>query len=370
MQSRLPAACEQKLINFAQALINQQNARVVVPPQQKASGFWFGGGNMVQAASGELYICGRYRNHGDSRTGLASGERGLEFAVFKSGPDAASFEKVLSIPKSGLGVNGLEVLSIEGAALHLSDRGVELFISTEKAGLPYPDEIASYLKPGAGVWTIEHAAAGDVAGLESAELKTVLSSREPQFLHVKDPFVYTTHQNELALLFCTHPFGWSSSNTAYALRPAGSDTFSEPDYTFFPRGNTWDVAMTRGTCLLDVPASAACNGRRVTLVFYDGGESLRNMDEHKAAVKRPRGYSCEEIGGVGYMLDGDFSNITRLSLNEAMFVSPMGTGCSRYVDVLDTGEQFHATWQQSQDDLSQPLVLHSLSKDEAMSLLD
>jgi len=366
----LPPACEQKLIEFARALINQQQAKTVVPPQQRSSGFWFGGGNMAQASNGDLYICGRYRNHGDSRTGLASGERGLEFAVFKSAPDAQSFEKVVSIPKQGLSVDGLEVLSIEGAALYFSDRGVELFISTEKAGLRYPQEIASYLKPGAGVWTIEHAVAADVSSLASAPLCTVLKSDDPQYLHVKDPFVYKTAKNELALLFCTHPFSWTCSNTAYALRAAGSDAFSQPDYSFFPRGNTWDVAMTRGTSLLDVPASAACDGQQVTLVFYDGGESLRNLDQHQAAVKRPRGYSCEEIGGLGYMLNGDFNNIIRLSRNEPLFISPSGTGCSRYVDVLYTGEQFHATWQQSQDDLSQPLVMHSLTSGQSLALLN
>jgi hypothetical protein len=39
-----------------------------------------------------------------------------------------------------------------------------------------------------------------------------------------------------------------------------------------------------------------------------------------------------------------------------MFVSPYGTGCSRYVDVLTTKEGIHATWQQSQKNRSQPLV--------------
>jgi len=374
VSNTLPATCEQKLIAFARALVDQQNARTVVAPQQNASGFWFGGGNMVQSPAGDLYLCGRYRSHGDSRTGLASGERGLEFAVFKSAADAGAFEKVLSIPKAGLSVNGMDILSIEGSALTFSPRGVELFVSTEKAGLPYPAELSGYLKPGAGVWTIEHACAASVEELAAAELRTVVATGNPEFLHVKDPFVYNTPQNDLALLFCTHPFSWSSSNTAYVLRvednETGGGTFSEPDFSFFPRGNTWDVAMTRGTCLLDVPASNACDGRRVTLIFYDGGECLRNLDEHCAAVKRPRGYSCEEIGGAAYMLDGDFNNIVRLSRNEPLFTSPYGTGCSRYVDVLATSDHFHATWQQSQNDLSQPLVLNSLSRRQALEILN
>jgi hypothetical protein len=93
------------------------------------------------------------------------------------------------------------------------------------------------------------------------------------------------------------------------------------------------------------------------------------LDEHEQAVKRARGYSCEEIGGVAYFLDGDMSRVYRLSQNKPLFISPYGTGCSRYVDVLATGDGLYATWQQSQDDLSQPLVINFISRDEAVKLL-
>ena len=53
-----------------------------------------------------------------------------------------------------------------------------------------------------------------------------------------------------------------------------------------------------------------------------------------------------------------------------MFVSPYGTGCSRYVDVLVTDDAFYTTWQQSQDDLSQPLVMTKVDRNEVASLLD
>jgi len=39
-----------------------------------------------------------------------------------------------------------------------------------------------------------------------------------------------------------------------------------------------------------------------------------------------------------------------------LFVSPNGTGCSRYVSTLLTRGGIMASWQQSQPDLSQPLV--------------
>lgn len=105
------------------------------------------------------------------------------------------------------------------------------------------------------------------------------------------------------------------------------------------------------------------------LVFYDGAESMRPYEEHSKAVKRPRGYSCEEIGGAGYLIEPKFDAIERLSIDLPLFLSPNGTGCSRYVDVFESRKAFFVTWQQSQADRSQPLVLNVLSKEEAESIL-
>jgi hypothetical protein len=52
-----------------------------------------------------------------------------------------------------------------------------------------------------------------------------------------------------------------------------------------------------------------------------------------------------------------------------MFVSPWGTGCSRYVSTLVTASGILATWQQGQADGSQPLVAHALSMDDVESIL-
>ena len=105
------------------------------------------------------------------------------------------------------------------------------------------------------------------------------------------------------------------------------------------------------------------------MFFYDGGECVRDLDQHATAVKRPRGYSCEELGGVAYCQDGDLNTVQRLSVNHPMFVSPHGTGCSRYVDVLATADNFIVTWQQSQDDGSQPLVMNVVPRAEIEALL-
>ncbi|MEO8496680.1 MAG: exo-alpha-sialidase, partial [Planctomycetota bacterium] len=251
---------------------------------------------MVEDAAGRLYLVGRYRKFGDSRTGLGAGERGLELAIFCSDDRGQTFRKQVSFSKPELNVGAREVLSIEGSALHFNEQGVELFVSTEKAGIEYPAEFRSFLKPGTGIWTIERLQAASIDELKNASIETVLESDDPAVLHVKDPAVYTASNGDLVLMYCTHPYCWSSSNTAYATRKRGSDRLGESCFDFFPRGFAWDIAITRGTCILDVPKVGAFADRQVSLMFYDGGEALRNLDENERAVKRPRGYSCEELG--------------------------------------------------------------------------
>ena len=59
-----------RLKEVASRLVDQQHARVIVPPQRPGTGHWFGGGNLVQDQNGSLWLTGRFRNQGDSRTGL------------------------------------------------------------------------------------------------------------------------------------------------------------------------------------------------------------------------------------------------------------------------------------------------------------
>ena len=96
------------------------------------------------------------------------------------------------------------------------------------------------------------------------------------------------------------------------------------------------------------------------LYFYDGAECLRSLDESPAAAKRPRGYSCEEIGGIGIGHEEEFPLINRFSEDFPQFISPYGTGSSRYVSTHITNDGIIATWQQSQNDMSQPLVSNFL----------
>ena len=137
-----------RLVALGRRLVDQARARVVVPPQDNASGFWFGGGNMVSGGDGSVYLVGRYRNAGDSRLGVAAGTRGLELAVFRADSPAAEFEKIVSFDKASLGLPGRQVLSIEGSALRVAaDGAVELFVSAIAKSDTPPRPFAVTLTP-------------------------------------------------------------------------------------------------------------------------------------------------------------------------------------------------------------------------------
>ena len=139
-----------RLRTFAHRLLDPRGARVAVEPMRPGEGHWFGGGNVVEAADGTLYLTGRYRNRGDSRTGLGAGERGLELAIWRSSDRGAHWEKMLAFDKARLDVGERSVVSIEGSALAWTSNGVELFVSTEKTGVGYGRGLEAHLKPGAG----------------------------------------------------------------------------------------------------------------------------------------------------------------------------------------------------------------------------
>lgn len=349
----------QRLRSFAHDLVNPETARVAIAADKPGKGYWFGGGNMAQGPDGRLYLTGRYRSSGDSRTGLDLGDRGRELAVFGSSDNGGTWTKALAFDKASVSPDGKEALSIEGSAIRFTKAGVELYVSSEKR-VPYPEPVEAYEKPGTGVWTIERLAAPQVEALRGAKPVTIVSSTNPATLQIKDPFLAEKADGSLYLFFCHHSFNWSSSNTGYVEIGADGKAAGQPAFDCYPRGPAWDVAIMRGTCVLPLPESLAPAG--TGLVFYDGGECLRNLDEHARATKRPRGYSCEELGGLGYYVDGDPTRFNRISEIFPEFVSPDGTGCLRYVDVLATDDAYIATWQQSMPDGSQPLMINRVAR--------
>ena len=348
----------ESLTRLALGLVNQHSAQVIVEPQQRSTGFWFGGGNVVSGPDGALYVVGRYRNYGDSRTGVGAGARGLELAIFRADSVSGPWEKIASWSKADLDCEGKAVVSIEGSSLLFGDDGVELFVSTEM-DIAYPAEASDFQKPGTGVWTVNRLAAPEISKLKGAAVEELVVGRDLAHLHVKDPTAFRRSNGDTALIYCNHPYTWSSSNTSLAIRPAGVTKFEHVTDQMLQRGPVWDIAVTRVTDLMPVPQLGRLAGAdALSLYFYCGAEGLRQLDENPQAVKRPRGWSCEEIGGVAFGVNDEFPTIERLSIDQAFFTSPHGTGCSRYVSTVVLPDGIFTCWQQSQPDLSQPLVGH------------
>ncbi len=360
-----------QLLALSAALIDQRAARVLVEPLDRSTGYWFGGGNVIRDRDGSLLICGRHRVYGDSRTGVGAGERGKETAIYRADSPQGNFEKIASFSKSDLSTPDREVISIEGTALHLTDDGIEFFVSTEKQ-VPYPDKIAGYLKPGTGVWSIDRLTGKNVRSISSATLHEVIPSgfSDPARLHVKDPWLFEKASGDLVLGYCTHPFSWSSSGTALALRPVGQSSYQTINSDALRRGPVWDIAAARVTDRLAVPKIGSfANVPDLSIYFYDSCECLRQLDENPKAVSRPRGWSCEEIGGIAVGFDDEPGVMTSLSVLAPLFTSPYGTGCSRYVATLADETGIFANWQQSQEDFSQPLVGHHLPMEQIREIL-
>jgi len=366
---KLPPALERKLIRLGTRLIDQKRGRRLVEPTKDRAGFWFGGGNSVRDPhDGSLYLIGRYRDAGDSRTGLTAGPRGRTLAIFRSTDNGRSFAEVRTWDKSDL-YCGSAVLSIEGSALRLNKRRVQVLVSTEKVRL-YPRPVAAFQKPGTGVWSIDAFSATSIDQLDPQDsIAPLLTSDDPAYLHLKDPNLSARMGRQPLLLYCSHPYTWSASTSGRAALAA--DSCASHGHDFFPRGPTWDVAALRITCRLPVPkvGAFACLPS-LSLYFYDGAESMHPLKTHEKGVTRPRGYSCEELGGLAYGFDRQFPHLHRLSHLQPLFVSPEGTGCSRYVSVLTEADGgLFATWQRSTSTRSQPLFGHRLTPRRVESLL-
>ena len=271
---------------------------------------------------------------------------------------------MLALDKAAVAPDGEPALSIEGSALRFVPGGVELYVSSEKR-VPYPAPVAEFRKPGTGVWTIERLRAPTVAGLAGVRAQTVLASSDPLTLQIKDPFLHELPGGGALLFFCHHPFSWTSSGTGCVEITADGDLAGALQFDCLSRGAAWDVAISRGTSVLPLPEDLAPRGTGI--MFYDGGECLRNLDEHAQAMRRPRGYSCEELGGLACYSGANPRTATRVSRLFPEFTSPDGTGCLRYVDVLATRDAYFATWQQGQADGSQPLMLHRIARAEAIA---
>ena len=358
----------ENLIQFSTQLVNQEKARIIVPPNSQKKGYWFGGGNMIFDEHGHLWLIGRYRDHGDSRKGVGAGPRGLELALFKSEDNASTFRKVMSWSKSALESDYLRILSIEGSALNRTSESTwEIFFSVERSR-EYPESLNDYQKLGTGVWSVSRITSNSLLDFDNSVVDEILTcDKKFEHLHVKDPVVWGPKSDYI--LFCTHPFTWASGSTGYARRNA-SNHFEIADWCIVEKAHSWDIATTRITSRLPIPQIGPfADLAPCSIYFFDGAECMNALSQNASGLQRPRGYSCEELGGIYFGFDQDFPVLQKISILHPHFISPWGTGCSRYVDALLTNEGIHVSWQQSQKDQSQPLVHNFLSNKEISNLL-
>jgi len=365
----VPRECLGVLTEVGRRLVSQQDARVLVRPRAQERGFWFGAGNLCRDRDGALLLCGRYRNAGDARTGIAAGPRGAEVALLRSQDGGARFEHVLSLLKDDVAPEGDEVLSIEGCCLRRVERGFALYVSSEKRRA-YPPAVRDRQKPGTGVWSIDVLEAESPEALRGARARPVLCSADPERLHVKDPVVFDA-AGRTWMIYCAHPFSWTSTTACLAAqRPSGR--FVARRTTLLPGGSVWDVAACRVTARLPLPrVGVLADLPPAALYFYDGAECMR---DHSGGGP-PRGCSCEELGGLAAAFGeaarfgGRPSALTCLTREAPLFVSPYGTGASRYVSVFEGEGEYLVTWEQSQPDGSHPLVLNRVPKADVARIL-
>ena len=365
LDRRLDDRLEERLRTLARALVDDERARVVQMPSQDAPGFWFGSGGIARETDGAYCISGRYRDHGDSRTGLEAGRRGWKLVVARSSSPDGEFQEIWSAEKAGLGTSRGEVISIEGSAIFRREDGtVELYVSSEKER-PYPSPVSAAQKAGTGIWDIDMVSASSFDSFDATRLETLLWNDDPTTIHVKDPAVSMGASGETVLIFCHHGYNWSSSSTGWMDRQNEECAWGAPSFNVMPHGLTWDVAVTRVTSRLRVPrVGAFASVPRVSLFFYDGSECVR---EH--ASSKPKGYSCEEIGGLAYGLDDEAPSFVRLSPLGPFFVSARGTGCHRYVDAYGDEDGLFAVWQMSNENGAQPLYGNFLGTAEVERIL-
>ena len=353
---------QSKFVEVGKLLLDQENAEVLVEPRRHEDGFWFGGGNICEGQNGDLWLVGRYRNGGDSRTGVEAGPRGAELLLMHSEDGGRNFEPAFSWKKQDLAPAGDKVLSIEGAALSRKGEGVELYVSSEKDRV-YPETVRGAQKGGTGVWSIDVLRAGSMNELAHAPVEPVLGSDNPVWLHVKDPVIFQDGGRRI-LIYCSHPYCWSSSNTGYAVEVPGNDHWDNASWCLKSRGPCWDVAAFRITDRLALPPVGVLESGRFSMYFYDGAECI-----HDHGGDPPTGYSCEEVGGLVVGHDEEFPHLERISVKRPLFLSPYGRGTSRYVSVFDAGDRYIATWQQSRPDLSQPLVVNEVPRESVEKVL-
>ena len=167
-------------------------------------------------------------------------------------------------------------------------------------------------------------------------MTTIARSEKGSTLHYKDPVAFL-QMMEIPTSFLPPSILLVQFKQWVAHKKENQAYFELISENILERGNSWDVACSRVTEKLSVPKIGPfADLPDLSIYFYDGAECLRPLDQNAKAAKRPRGYSCEELGGLAWGKDTEFPKLNKLSIDFPLFISPHGTGCDRYASAVSS----------------------------------
>lgn len=258
-------------------------ATVAVAAPGDGPGYWAGAPSAVYA-EGVYYLAYRLRRPVGSGRGYAN--------VIARSDDGLRFEPICTLDRDDFDADSLE----RPALVAVPGGGWRIYVSCAT--------------PGTAHWRVDLLEADDPSGFTASRRRTVLPGNEA--IAVKDPVIRYDGSSWHLWASC-HPLDVPTETdrmvSDYATSVDGVD-WTWHGTALRGRRQTWD---SRGTRI----ASVLVDGAAV-IAYYDGRASAGENWEERTGIAVGVGYDA--FTGIG---------------ETATAVSPYGSGCLRYVDVVD-----------------------------------
>ena len=276
----------------------------IVQPPGEGPGFWAGAPSAAHdAAEDRFLLCYRLRRP------LAEG-RGYR-CVIAASADGVAFEEIWAVSSAEWGTP-----SIERSALVRAPEGWRLYVSS--------------VDPADNRWRIDLLSAPRVEGFAASERREAMTAASTRTEGVKDPVVWLqdgatwmlipygpatgadlSAQHATGNLFAT---GRHPHPTALAVSDDGARFRWLGDAILPGAPGAWDSGVAR--------ASALIRRGDIWSLFYDGRTGHGDIYEDR----------------TGLAVSGDGRHFTKVSLDGPLLASPWGTGCLRYLSILQRPE--------------------------------
>lgn len=222
------------------ALPAVEASKVVVPAPEAGEGYWAGGPSAV-FEDGAFYLAYRLRRPIGAGRGYAN--------VVARSQDGVTFEPLVTLTSESFGCDSLE----RPALVRRADGGWRVYLSLAT--------------PGTLHWQVVAVDADDIAGLATAERRTVWPGDEHTAM--KDPVVVRDGGHWHAWV-CCHPLPDAGEADRMTTRYATSDdglSWTWQGDALLPRPGLWDSRGARLAAVVPGPKGVA------DLAFYDGRAS-------------------------------------------------------------------------------------------------